>query len=70
MCVDFVPEIRHTAVADFNCRPSEDLMEDVVCREFFIEESAFLSDTVLLIQLLGASIRMASTEKVKAILSG
>ena len=31
MCVDFLPEIRHTAVADFNCRPIKDLVEDVVC---------------------------------------
>ena len=26
MCVDFLPEIRHTAVADFNCRPIKDLL--------------------------------------------
>ena len=38
MCVDFLPEIRHTAVADFNCRPIKDLVEDVVFREFFIED--------------------------------
>ena len=35
MCVDFLPEIRHTAVADFNCRPIKDLVEDVVSRYFF-----------------------------------
>jgi len=34
VCVDFLPEIRHTAVADFNCRP----MEDVVCREFIVRD--------------------------------
>ena len=38
MCVDFLPEIRHTAVADFNCRPIKDLVEYVVPREFFIED--------------------------------
>ena len=37
MCVDFLPEIRHTALADFNCTPIKDLVEDVVCREFFVE---------------------------------
>lgn len=41
MCVDFLPEIRHTAIADFNCRPIKDLVEDVVCREFFIEDFEF-----------------------------
>ena len=30
VCVDFLPEIRHTAVADFNCRPIKDIVEDVV----------------------------------------
>ena len=38
MCVDFMPEIWHTAVADFNGRPIKDLVEDVVCREFFVED--------------------------------
>ena len=38
MCVDFLPEIRHTTVADFNCRPIKDLVEDAVCRQFFIED--------------------------------
>ena len=38
MCVDFLSEIRHTAVAEFNCRPIKDLVEDVVFREFFIED--------------------------------
>ena len=36
-CVRFLPEIRHTAVADFNCRPIKDLVEDVVCREFIVK---------------------------------
>lgn len=38
LCVDFLPEIWHTAVADFNCRPIEDFVEDVICRGFFVED--------------------------------
>ena len=38
MCVDFLPEIRHIAVADLDCRPIKDLVEDVVCREFFVKD--------------------------------
>ena len=46
MCVDFLPEIRYTAVADFNCRPIKDLVEDVVCREFFVEDFKECSSNV------------------------
>ena len=38
MCVDFLLQIRHTAVADFNCRPIKVLVEDVVCREIFVKD--------------------------------
>ena len=46
MCLDFLPEIRNTAVDDFNCRLIEDLVEDVVCREFFVKDFEKCSSNV------------------------
>ena len=46
MCVDFLPEIRHTAVADFNCTRIKDLVEDVVCRGFIVKDFEKCSSNV------------------------
>ena len=46
MGIDFLPAIRHTAVADFNCRPIKDLVEDVDCREFFVKDFEECSSNV------------------------
>ena len=44
MCLDFLPEIRNTAVDDFNC--IKDLVENVVCKEFFVKDFEKCSSNV------------------------